>query len=81
MTEPDEAQAEFDTALKMLRYAEDTSGNRGLVFGYCKEHDWRGRRRDVNNRYANSHTVRMLAVDDTRAHLRKKHRSDASTAS
>lgn len=65
---------EFIAAGRMLAWADDSTGNTGLVYGFCKEHDWRGRKRDVNNRYSDAHTVKWNATEDAAYHLMKKHR-------
>lgn len=63
----------FEQARSMLRYAADATGNSGLVYGRCAEHDWRGRKRNVNNPYADPQGVRLNAILDAVAHLKKKH--------
>lgn len=70
-----QAKELYDRAQSMIRYADDASGNRGLVYGRCEEHDWRSRKRNVNNVHATPHDVRAIAVQDAITHLQQKHQS------
>jgi hypothetical protein len=63
-----------DRARAMIRWAEDYTGNAGLCYARCKEHDWRSRKRNVNNEHADPQNVRNLTFGEAVDHLRKKHK-------